>query len=75
MKSLGNNKNLRHLAKLAFSVGCVCLALAFAFSMMGGVVHAAPLAVTVPGLGAASTFAVLSAAPGGGGGDLHKIHS
>jgi len=67
MKSLGNNYNLRRLTKLAFSAGSICLALAFAFSMMGGVVHAAPLAVKVPGLGAASTFAVLSAAPGGGG--------
>jgi hypothetical protein len=67
MNTLGNNNNLRHLTKLAFSAGSICLALAFAFSLMGGVVHAAPLAVTVPGLGAASTFAVLSAAPDFGG--------
>jgi hypothetical protein len=67
MNTLGNKNKRSHLAKLVFSAGCVCLALAFSFSLIGGVAHAAPLAVTVPGLGSASNFAVLSAAPDHGG--------
>ncbi len=60
MNTLRNKNKRSHLAKLVFSAGCVCLALAFSFSLIGGVAHAAPLAVTAPGLGSASRFAVLS---------------
>ena len=71
MSTLGNNNKQRHLATPAYSAGRVCLVLAIAFtltlSLAGGVVQAAPLAATAPGLGSASNFAVLSAAPGGGG--------
>ena len=64
MNTLGNNNKHRHLATLAYSTGRVCLvlalALAFTLSMMGGVVQAAPSAATAPGLGSASSFAVLA---------------
>ncbi|MFA5809903.1 MAG: ice-binding family protein, partial [Thermoleophilia bacterium] len=62
MNTLGNNNKHRHLATLAYSAGRVCLALALAFtlSVMGGVVQAAPLAAPAPGLGSASSFAVLA---------------
>src|SRR5450759_671629 len=64
MNTLGNNNKHTHLAKLAYSAGRVCLALAFALVLTGGVAQAAPQA---QGLGSAANFAVLSAAPGGGG--------
>jgi len=67
MNTLGNNSKHTHLAKLAYSAGRVCLALAFALVITGGVAQAAPLAKTAPGLGSAANFAVLSAAPDGGG--------
>jgi Ice-binding-like len=63
MNTLGNNNKHTHLAKLAYSAGRVCLALAFALVITGGVAQAAPLAKTAPGLGSAANFAVLSAAP------------
>jgi len=63
MNTLGNNSKHTHLAKLAYSAGRVCLALAFALVITGGVAQAAPLAQTAPGLGSAANFAVLSAAP------------
>jgi hypothetical protein len=70
MNTLGNNNKQRHLTTLAYSAGRVCLtlalALAFTLSLAGGVVQAAPKAAA-PSLGNASNFAVLSAAPGGGG--------
>jgi hypothetical protein len=66
MNTLGNNNKHTHLAKLAYSAGRVCLALAFALVITGGVAQAAPLA-TAPGLGSAANFAVLSAAPDAGG--------
>jgi len=58
MNTLGNNYNLRRLTKLAISAGSICLALAFGFSLMGGVVHAAPLAAPAPKQ--VSGFAVLA---------------
>jgi hypothetical protein len=71
MNTLGNNNKHTHLATRTYSAGRVCLtlalALAFALSLAGGVVQAAPLAATAPGLGSASSFAVLSAAPDAGG--------
>ena len=67
MNTLGNNHKQRHLDTLAYSAVRVCLTLAlvlaFARSFSGGVVQAAPLAATAPGLGSAANFAVLSAAP------------
>jgi Ice-binding-like len=66
MNSLGNNNKHGHLATLAYSAGRVCLALAFALSIMGGVAGAAPLAApsaaTAPGLGAAASFSALGKA-------------
>jgi hypothetical protein len=66
MNSLGNINKNRHLATLAYSAGRVCLALAFALSIMGGVAGAAPLAApsaaTAPGLGAAASFSALGKA-------------
>jgi Ice-binding-like len=67
MNILGSNNKHTHLATLAYSAGRVCLALAFALIITGGVVQAAPSAATAPRLGSASNFAVLSAAPNGGG--------
>jgi len=63
MNTLGNNYNLRRLTKLAISAGSICLALAFGFSLTGGVALAAPSAVTASKPASASNFAVLSAAP------------
>jgi hypothetical protein len=65
MNTLRNNNKHLQLSTLAYSAGRVCLALALAFtlSVTSGVVQAAPLAATAPGLGSASNFAVLSAAP------------
>ena len=63
MNTLGNNNKHTHLAKLAYFAGRVCLALAFALVITGGVAQAAPSAKTAPGLGSAANFAVLSAAP------------
>ena len=57
MNTLGNNSKHTHLAKLAYSAGRVCLALAFALVLTGGVAQAAPLAKTAPGLGSAANFA------------------
>jgi|GEM_PF-1764391 len=61
MTILGNNNKHRHMATLAYSAGCMCFALAIAFSLVGGVALAAPLAATAPGLGAATSFSVLAA--------------
>jgi hypothetical protein len=64
MNTLGNNNKHTHLTKRAYSAGRVCLVLAFALIVTGGVVQAAPLvaplAATAPGLGSASSFAVLA---------------
>src|SRR5689334_10413562 len=61
MTTLGNNKQHRHLAPLAYSAGRVCLALAFAFGMTGGIAQAASsAAATVPGMGSAANFEVLA---------------
>ena len=60
MNTLGNNNKHRRLAALAYSAGRVCLALAFALGLAGGVVQAAPSAATAPGLGSAASFAVLA---------------
>jgi hypothetical protein len=57
----GNNNKHRHWATLAYSAGGMCFALAIAFSLVGGVALAAPLAATAPGLGAAASFSVLAA--------------
>jgi hypothetical protein len=68
MTTIGNTNKHSHLAKLAYSAGRVCFALVFALGLTGGVALAAPsAAVSVPSLGEASSFAVLSAADGGGG--------
>jgi len=66
MNTRGNNKKHTHLATLAYSAGRVCLALALALIITGGVAWAKPLpppAKIAPSLGSASSFAVLSAAP------------
>ncbi len=52
---------MRRILLRARFLGLVLLAL------LAGVWPAAALAATAPGLGSASNFAVLSAAPGGGG--------
>jgi hypothetical protein len=71
MNATGNTNKRTQLAALAHSAGRVGLALVFALGLTGGVAlaapSAAPLAADVPYLGAASNFAVLSAAPDGGG--------
>lgn len=61
MNTLGNGNKHRHLGTLAYTAGRVCMALAFALSMAGGVVQAAPSAANAPGLGAAGSFSVLGA--------------
>jgi hypothetical protein len=58
MNILRNDNQHRHLATLAYSAGRVCLALAFALSLAGGVVQAAPSAATA--LGPAGDFTVLA---------------
>jgi len=68
MNTFKINNQHRSLTTLAYLTGRVCLALAFVFAVTGGVAQAAPLAAaTAPALGAASNFAVLSAAPNAGG--------
>lgn len=56
MTTLGNNKQHRYLAPLAYSAGRVCLALAFVFGMTGGIAQAA----SAPGMGSAANFEVLA---------------
>ena len=72
MNATGNTNKRSQLAALAHSAGRVGLALVFALGLTVGVALAAPSAAPLaaadaPSLGAASNFAVLSAAPGGGG--------
>ncbi len=52
----------RRLSSFIFAAGIVSLALAFALSMTGGGVQAAPLSATAPGLGAAASYSVLGKA-------------
>ena len=63
MNTVGHNNKHTHLATLANSFGRVYLVLAF--SLAGGLVQAVPSALNVPGLGLASSYTILSAAPGG----------
>jgi hypothetical protein len=51
----------RHLATFTYSAGVVCLAIALALSLPGGVSQAAGLAATAPGLGEAAVYSVLGA--------------
>ena len=63
MNFKGKTKQHRRLVTLADPAGRVCLAVAFALSIMSGVAGlagAAPLAATSPGLGAAGSYSVLA---------------
>ena len=71
MHGMGSNSKPRGLSRLARAAGIVGLVLAVALTVPAGGslfnVSAAPPAATSPPLGAASSFAVLSAAPDAGG--------